>query len=104
MTWYLSGPMTGYENLNFPAFSYAAMTLRAQGLTLISPHENDLDIGEWDDYLRHDIKLLADCHGLVLLRGWTKSKGAQMELWIALRLGLPVRFFDEQHGELIDIG
>jgi hypothetical protein len=103
MTWYVSGPMTGYDDLNFPAFSYATTTLRSRGMAIVSPHENDIDGGEWDDYLRHDLRLLSECHGIVLLAGWSKSKGAQLELFVALRLGLAVRFFDDETSELVNV-
>jgi hypothetical protein len=104
MTWYLSGPMSGIDDLNFPAFAFAATTLRSQGFQVLSPHEAEMD-GEptYVDYLRYDMKTLAICDGIVLLSGWSKSNGAQLELHIALRLGYDVRFFNERTRELLDI-
>ena len=96
--------MSGYEDLNFPAFQHAATLLRDQGYDIRSPHENEAPdgVGDWVEYMRLDIKTIADCDGIVLLRGWAKSKGAQLELSIALALGLTVRFFNERTGELLD--
>ena len=100
MTWYVSGPMSGYDDNNFPAFSHATKVLRSRGFEIISPHE--IEIGghalmpvRWDEYLRADLKQLVDCHGIVLLRGWSKSRGARLELATALGLGFTVAFFDE---------
>src|SRR5690606_41767260 len=39
--WYLSGPMSGYPQYNFPAFAKAAETLRGFGYNLVSPAELD---------------------------------------------------------------
>jgi len=75
------------------------------GYEIVSPHEQVVEDGKnWADYLRADIgRLVTECNGIILLRGWTKSKGAQLELQNALALGLPVRFFNETTGELQDI-
>lgn len=104
-TWYLSGPMSGIDEFNFPAFAYAAKELRAQGLTIISPHENDvIDQGEWSDYLRVDlVRMLEQCDGIILLRGWTKSRGAKLELFVAMSLDCSVAYFDECRNRLVNM-
>lgn len=88
---YISGPMTDMPDLNFPAFHAAAARLRAQGVEVVNPAE----LGEhegwaWADYLRRDIKALADCQTIYLLPGWENSKGARLEHHIARELGLRV--------------
>ena len=40
---YLAGPMTGIEDLNFPAFHAEAARLRALGYTVINPAEINAD-------------------------------------------------------------
>jgi hypothetical protein len=57
MKLYLSGPMSGHPNLNFPAFWRAACTLDKKGYTVYSPAEHDWDRG-WVrvvDTAGHDI-------------------------------------------------
>jgi hypothetical protein len=105
-TWYLSGPMTGIDDLNFPAFAHAAATLREAGYTVRSPHESPVQERDatWADFIRTDLVTLAGCTGIVLLRGWSKSQGAQLELGLALRLGFEVRRFNETTGSLDEIG
>ena len=44
--------------------------------------------------MRHDIKLLTDCKGVICLPGWQDSEGAQLEMYIAERLGMPVLAFE----------
>lgn len=88
---YISGPMTGMPELNFPAFNRAAAGLRSLGHEVVNPAELDaLDTIElsWEDYLRRDIKLLVDCNAIALLPGWEKSRGARLEVHIADALGM----------------
>ena len=86
---YISGPMTGYPELNFPAFAEKAKELRSQGFDVCNPAEHDeVPNQEWSFYLRKDIRLLMDCQALHLLPGWEKSKGAKLEHYIACELGM----------------
>jgi hypothetical protein len=91
MRCYVSGPMTGLPDMNFPAFHSAALELRRRGHDVVSPAETGLPWGlEWDEYLRHDIGLLCECDTIVLLQGWHRSKGSRLEHHIALELGMQV--------------
>ena len=89
---YLSGPMTGIPEFNFPAFTAACEALRAAGHEVVSPHELESSTGHpWDYYLRHDlIAMLTHCNSIALLPGWYDSKGAKLEFHVALTLGFTV--------------
>lgn len=92
---YLSGPMTGMPDLNFPEFHRAARILRhpTYQMVVVNPAEINPDtVMAWEDCMRADIKALCDCDAIVLLEGWEKSKGAHLELQIAHRLGLEIQF------------
>jgi hypothetical protein len=90
---YLAGPMTGIAELNFPAFNQEAERLRAEGLQVLNPADHGIvDGADWADYLRHDIAGLSSCERIHLLRGWTKSKGACLEMTIAKALGMTVTY------------
>ncbi|MBP8821724.1 MAG: DUF4406 domain-containing protein [Brachymonas sp.] len=92
---YLAGPMTGYADFNFPAFNAAANGLRAEGLRVVNPADHGLVEGAtWADYLRHDIAKIAGCESIALLPGWSKSKGAQLEVHIARALEMPIRMLE----------
>ena len=95
---YLAGPMTGLPELNFPAFTQEAERLRDEGLQVLNPADHGIvDGADWADYLRHDIAGLASCERIHLLRGWTKSKGACLEMTIAKALGMTVTYqFDAE--------
>jgi len=88
---YLSGPMTGYEDLNFPAFNAAARALRLIGYTVVNPTEFGEEPGKlWEDYMRKDIKALMDCEAIVMLPEWPDSRGVVIERDLAMKLSMPV--------------
>ena len=87
---YLSGPMTGLADLNFPAFHAMAARLRSAGHAVINPAELDHPTTEWRDCLRRDIVALMACDSVATLPGWEHSKGSRLEVLIADRLGMPV--------------
>lgn len=100
---YISGPMRGYPEMNFPAFRAAKELLAEKGHGVVSP----VDIGETLDgggkrvctsqeYLRADLYeiLAAGCDGMALLPGWEKSVGARCEAAIGVSLGFT--FYNER--------
>jgi hypothetical protein len=95
MKYYLSGPMAGYPQHNFPAFEDAFKKLTAMGLSVLSPHRIEQPSIEWVDCLTNDVGIMVrECNGIILLPGWPESRGAKLELSIALSLGWPVLYFD----------
>ena len=103
--WYLAGPMTGIDQNNYPAFAAAARDLRSMDVQVVSPHElvdPALNLS-WQALLRCDLEVLTrDCTGIILLPGWSKSRGARLELATALALDMPVLFYSPD-GKLVDI-
>jgi hypothetical protein len=96
MRLYVSGPMTGIDDLNFPAFNTAAAHLRQAGFEVVNPAEINVDPEKgWEQCLRADIKALMDCDGVALLPGWAKSRGAMLEIHNAAALRMQVHTVDE---------
>lgn len=98
---YLSGPMSGIPYSNFPAFHEWAARLRADGYEVVSPAEIQ-EAGTWELCLRADLRELCGCDAIALMPGWENSKGANLELHVAHRLGmrvipLPLQFDLVQH-------
>lgn len=103
-TFYVSGPMRGYSELNFPAFDEATHRGRMAGFGIISPAEEDRKLGlneqTWDnspqairDSVERDCDALLalrieDGDGIALLDGWEKSTGAVAEVFHAKWLEL----------------
>lgn len=111
---YLSGPMRGIKDFNFPAFMAAAEYLRSQGHVVFNPAEKDLERDKKEDRAPTwqsedgDIKaaeaagfdrraaitddlmwVINEAEAIALLPGWFSSKGANAELWTARFLDLP---------------
>lgn len=101
--------MTGIPQFNFPAFDAAAARLRAMGHDVVSPAELDSpesraealasetgvlqDVTQtWGDFLARDVKLIADggIEAILVLPGWSKSRGARLETFVAHLMGLPI--------------
>jgi hypothetical protein len=99
---YVCGPMTGMPQHNLPAFFDAAATLNSLGYLVENPGDNDgatLDAalhnadtapGAWSSYLKRDLPRLCKCDRVVVLPGWQKSRGANLEVDVANSLGLPL--------------
>lgn len=88
---YIAGPMTGYPELNFPAFHAEAARLRELGYEVVNPAEINVDPSAgWSACMRADIRELVTCDAVATLDGWSKSKGASLEVHIARELGLLV--------------
>lgn len=87
---YLSGPMTGVPDHNFPYFNAVAAKLRSIGLRVVNPAENFNGVTDLErsTYLRKDIALLTECKSILFLDGWRDSRGAQLEYVNARELDL----------------
>ena len=86
--YYLSGPMSGKPDSNFPLFRRAASTLRERGFQIISPVELDREethLPPWSRLISRDVQvLIQDCDGIIMLPDWALSRGARIELFVAI--------------------
>jgi len=91
---YLSGPMRGMPDHNFPAFHHAASILRDQGHDVLNPADSfDGKPGvSRADCLRHDIQLILIVDAVVVIDDWTNSPGARFEVAEAWSVSIPVYF------------
>lgn len=88
---YLSGPMTGILDFNFPAFRAEACRLRALGYDVVNPAEINPDpSADWHTCMRRDLAALLTCDALALLDGWQTSAGAHLEMHVAHRVGMEI--------------
>ncbi|MHC4094250.1 MAG: DUF4406 domain-containing protein [Planctomycetota bacterium] len=101
---YLAGPMAGRTDHNFLLFNRVAQLLRRQGYEVFNPAENK-DGGLRRPrafYMRLDIPALMESDAVVVLPGWEQSRGASLEVWIAIDLELPVCQYSEV-GETVEL-
>ncbi len=88
---YLSGPMSGIAEFNFPTFNAEAARLRAAGFEVVNPVDINADPAKsWHDCLRADLAAMLDCDTIALLHGWEGSAGAQLEVHLAHRIGMKI--------------
>jgi hypothetical protein len=88
---YISGPMAGIPELNYPAFFRAEKHIVALGYEVENPARNpEPPCKSWEGYMRLSIIQLMRCRILVRLPGWDNSNGANMENEIAQRLNFKI--------------
>lgn len=103
---YLSGPMTGYPQFNYPAFADATKRMRKAGFTVFTPHEFLTNAGTPSQadlrraFAAYCKFICEEAEAVVVLDGWTKSKGATCEVALARNCGIPVVALDAATGHL----
>lgn len=93
---YLAGPMTGLPDLNYPAFNETASELRRLGHTVLNPADNVICADTpkdkiWLAFMRLSLPQVAQCEIIYKLAGWENSKGASIEVQLAIDIGIPTR-------------
>lgn len=91
---YVSGPMTGIPDLNFPAFDKARDICLACGYEVVSPADLERARGllPYEEALRDDFRHLLECDQILMLKGWQHSNGARVEFVIAKAIGLTIHY------------
>lgn len=88
MRFYIAGRISD-ETDYWHKFQRAQQRLETDGHTAVNPctlHDGR-EGREWADFMIRDIKAMLDCDGIYALRCWRWSKGATIEVQLALRLG-----------------
>lgn len=83
---YLSGPMKGYEEKNYPLFNKVAKELRDAGHEVYNPAEYTY-VGDVfpirEAFSEYSWYICNQADAIVLLPGWNQSQGATAEYWLA---------------------
>lgn len=94
---YISGPMTGIKDNNFPAFYEAEKKLKAMGYKTVNPAKNVITVlqyPEWEDYISAAILSMKGCTCIYFLQGWENSYGARIEKLVAEKNGMKTIVLD----------
>ncbi len=88
---YISGPMSGIKDWNFPAFDQAACLLRSLGYRVINPADFGSDPRfTWADSIGRDLSIMPCVKLVCLLPGWEDSEGSRLERVVAHAMGIDV--------------
>ncbi len=109
---YVSGPMRGKPDFNFPAFIHAANLLRLEGHEVVDPAQTSLDYARavgrplehipFHEFMRViDIPVLTQVEAICVLEGWEHSVGARIEVLTAWAMGLSIFRFDDRSDVII---
>ena len=102
---YISGPISGAGPHWAAPFMQAERYLRRQGWSVINPAtlgEHDLSydgtgipaVHVLRAFLERDFRYLTQCDALVLIPGWSNSRGANAELVVSLMTNKTTYYFD----------
>lgn len=94
---YLSGPMQGYPEFNYPLFNKVAAELREQGHEVYNPAEYKFE-GEFpvrEAFAEYCNFICTKADTIAMLPGWEFSKGATMEYRLAKICGLKISLLSE---------
>ena len=86
---YISGPMEGVENYE-ENFRKAEEDFTEAGYKVVNPANIDVTGMSREEILKKDIRLLWECDGIYMLKGWQQSRGANREYGVALGRGMPI--------------
>lgn len=91
--YYVSGPMTGLPEFNYPAFAAATTLLEGKGHMVLSPHSVGQHEGwEWEDYMKAAVQLQTECDAVYMLPGWSRSRGGRVEHGLATTFGQSINY------------
>lgn len=90
---YIAGPMSGYDDFNYPAFYAVEDDLKRHGYKLINNparHFNGEQHHPWTDYIEVALQAVLHSRALVVMQGWQHSVGATLEVLVALSIDHPI--------------
>jgi hypothetical protein len=87
-TVYISGPMTGRTDYNFPAFHAKEYELKKLGYKVINPARRGTEEDDRRALLSWDMQQVCKADFIYMLTGWEHSTGARAEWATALAANL----------------
>jgi len=100
---FISGPMTGHKDFNYPLFHEVGRKLKDKKKLFYSPAHHwtgkeleppkPEEAKSWDYYMRRSLKMLLDCDHILMLPGWQESEGAWLERDLAKNLGMKITYY-----------
>ncbi|GAB6393607.1 MAG: DUF4406 domain-containing protein [Treponematales bacterium] len=91
---YLSGKITGDPNYK-AKFRAAQVLLEQAGYRVGNPASLDMPEEAWKAAMRKALILMLTCDGVALLDDWRDSRGARLEISLALSMDIAVKPLSE---------
>lgn len=108
---YLAGPVSGMIDEAKLVFAEAEAELRRVGYVVVNPLKTAnspkaeaetrahgrqaAGMPEWQQVMRQCVRDMLTCDGLMLLPGWTRSRGARLERHVAREVGMSTQDYGE---------
>ena len=88
---YIAGPVSGLDyEYACGHFIDAEKRLHEKGWDVVNPVRLCSSTWPWRKCMSVCLKAMLDCDGIYMLKGWKKSRGAKLEHFIALKLGIEI--------------
>jgi hypothetical protein len=94
---YISGKISGLKEFEAKELFYKAENYIVYDLCheCVNPMTINHDHNKsWESYMKENLKAMFYCQIIAMLPNWTESRGARIELNLAIELGLEVIFLD----------
>jgi hypothetical protein len=101
---YIAGPMTGLPEFNYPAFFMAEHILardwlvnnpaRMDGIDTTGMKGLHSEVPEFclKQAMKRNCHAICESDAIYMLKGWEKSRGAMVEIQLAIYLGLEIHY------------
>lgn len=100
---YIAGKITGEDWKEAKAkFSNVQRILEEYGYDVENPCDHQIENGTWEMYMRQGLKAMLECGGVFALDNWKESRGASIEVQLALDLGMFVFYEDRDLNKMVD--
>lgn len=89
---YISGKITGTTDY-MERFAKAEHELTTRGFEVVNPAKENAHLPEgtpWKTYMAESLRLLLYCDAIYMLEGWKESRGATLELQVAISSNLQI--------------
>lgn len=100
LDWYLAGPMSGRPNFGYDRFGAIYQYLTNEAVHVRAPHlvegcPKDIEGDKmWQWYMKRTVEMMLKCQGVIAMHDYLESRGARIEVRLAVELGMPVYLLD----------
>ena len=90
---YISGPISSDPYFR-EHFAKTERYLRDMGFSVVNPVTEGLAGNgvTYKEFIDDDLKLLSECEGIFMMKGWQRSNGARLEHQYAKTTGMWIRY------------